>query len=127
MQLRDNHPTLAGLVEDFFEDGINSNFAGMRSDFHEETTKEHDRNEVRRTSTSPDLEWLPESEEWVGMKSLICVESRREVLGKQESLHRRYTISGGLGQRIPAQSNWRINGTFRCDRPGQYRPPHRFG
>lgn len=93
LQLRDNHPTLAGLVEDFFEDGINSNFAGMRSDFHEETTKEHDRNEVRRTWTSPDLEWLPESEEWLGMKSLICVEARREVLGKQESLHRRYYIS----------------------------------
>ncbi len=71
LQLKDNHPTLAGLVVDFFEDGVNSYFAGMRSDFHEEVTQEHDRDEVRRTWTSRDLEWLPESEEWVGMTSLI--------------------------------------------------------
>jgi predicted transposase YbfD/YdcC len=104
--LTDKHPTRAGPIEDFFEDGTNSYFAGMRPHFHEESTQEHDRSQVRRTRTSSDLECLPEFEEWVGMKSLIRVEARRQVLGKQGSLYRRYTISSPSS--APARQATRI-------------------
>lgn len=92
LQLKQNHPTLHELVEGFFHDGVITDFEGIEADYFEEVTNAHDRDEVRRVWTSPDLEWLPEAEEWVSLRSLVCVESHRRQLGKDETVNRRYYL-----------------------------------
>ena len=48
---------------------------------------------MRKVWTSSELDWLPESEDWAGMKSLACVEAHRTALGKDTSVHRRTFLS----------------------------------
>ena len=93
LALKDNHPTLHNEVRGFFEDGVQSGFVGIPHDHHEDSTSAHDRDEVRSVWTTSDLEWLPEAEEWDDLKSIVCVEARRTVLGKAPTVHRRYFVS----------------------------------
>lgn len=93
LALKDNHPNLHHEVQGFFEDGILLDFQGIEHDFHKETTKAHDRDEVRMAWTTSELDWLPESEDWTNMRSLACIESHRTVLGRATTVHRRYFIS----------------------------------
>ena len=93
LALKDNHPTLHQEVQGFFEDGVLTDFDGIQHDFHEESTQAHDRDEVRKVWTSSELDRLPESEDWAGMKSLACVEAHRAALGKDTSVHRRTFLS----------------------------------
>lgn len=93
LALKDNHPILHHEVRGFFEDGIQSGFAGIPHDQHEDSTSAHNRDEVRRVWTTSDLEWLPEAEEWDDLKSIVCVEAHRTVLGKVPTVHRRYFVS----------------------------------
>ena len=93
LALKDNHPILHREVRGFFEDGILTAFDGIQHDVHVEETRGHDRDEVRRVWTSSELDWLPEAEDWSALRSLICVEARRTVLGKPTTTNRRLYIS----------------------------------
>ena len=93
LRLKRNHPTLHELVDCFYREGIASNFRGIKVDYHVEETKAHDRDEVRETWVTTDLEGLPKTDEWIGLKSVICVRSRRQQLGKPETVSYRYYLS----------------------------------
>jgi predicted transposase YbfD/YdcC len=93
LQLKENHPTLFGLVDGYFADGIATAFAGLDVDFYEQVDRGHNRDEHRRTWVTADLDWLPESGDWVGMKSLVCVESTRTPVDKPTSVNLRYYLS----------------------------------
>jgi predicted transposase YbfD/YdcC len=93
LALKSNHPILHREVRGFFDDGITTDFDGIQHDAHDEETKAHDRDEVRRVWTSSELDWLPETEGWTNLRSLICVEAQRTVLGKATTTNRRLYIS----------------------------------
>lgn len=92
LMLKANHPRLLKEVEGFFHDGAITQWVGIEHDFHEQVDRGHDRVEIRRVWTTPDLVWLPEADDWSGMKSLVCVESERTVTGKPTSVSRRYYL-----------------------------------
>jgi predicted transposase YbfD/YdcC len=43
--------------------------------------------------SNDDVEWLVQKEAWAGLKSIVMVESTREVIGQRASVERRYFIS----------------------------------
>ena len=93
LALKDNHPNLHQEVRGFFDDGILTGFDGIQHDAHVEETHAHDRDEVRRVWTSSELDWLPEAEDWTELRSLVCVEAQRTILGKPTTTNRRLYIS----------------------------------
>ena len=93
LALKNNHPILHQEVRGFFDDGILTGFDGIQHDAHVEETHAHDRDEVRRVWTSSELDWLPEAEEWTALRSLVCVEAQRTILGKPTTTNRRLYIS----------------------------------
>jgi predicted transposase YbfD/YdcC len=93
LALKDNHPILHREVRGFFDDGVLTDFDGIQHDKHVEETRAHDRDEVRRVWTTSELDWLPEAEDWTGLRSLVCVESQRTILGKPTTTNRRLYIS----------------------------------
>jgi predicted transposase YbfD/YdcC len=105
LALKDNHPTLHREVQGFFEDGILTNFDGIEHDVHVEKDAAHDRDEVRRVWTSSDLGWLPEAADWSGLKSLVCVEAERTILGKPTTTNRRFYLSSIAGLKAQAAAS----------------------
>ena len=63
---------------------------GCPLDSFEEDDRGHDRDERRQTWVTTDFSWLPESRDWVGMKSIVCVEAYRKPLDKPAWTHRRF-------------------------------------
>lgn len=59
-----------------------------------------------------DIEWLEQKADWVGLKSIIMVESRREVMGTAPTVERRYFISSlaaNARQAIKAvRGHWKV-------------------
>ena len=54
---------------------------------------DHGRIETRRITVFADIEWLRERHDWPGLRSLIMVESTREIGGKIENETRFYIAS----------------------------------
>ena len=52
-----------------------------------------DRDDRRQTCVTTDLSWLPESRDWAGMKSIVCVQAYRKRVDKPASTHRRFYLS----------------------------------
>lgn len=93
LALKANHQFLYEDTKLFFEDAIGDGF-DMPYDFYEQADWGHGRTENRRYwSVEVDqLDFLRGKEEWKGLKSVVCVESRRCVKDTQ-SIEMRYFIS----------------------------------
>ena len=96
--VKNNQPTLAQAVEAAFPD-LGRNLAGGQRQQDIDITKDHGRLETRRCVVSQDLSALSPAlrAAWPGIRSLIMVESRREILSGerkgQVSTDWRYYIS----------------------------------
>jgi predicted transposase YbfD/YdcC len=93
LSLKGNQGTLHADVRDYFQWAEKINFKGVPYSFTESLEKDHGRIEQRRCWTTEDVEWLVQKEAWAGLKSIVMVESRREVIGQAQSTERRYFIS----------------------------------
>jgi predicted transposase YbfD/YdcC len=92
LALKNNHPTLYAEVVAFFDEALAHPSA--EHPVFEATTVDggHGRIETRRVRSSPSVGWLTASEAWAGLRSLVCVESTRQV-GEATSVERRYYLS----------------------------------
>jgi predicted transposase YbfD/YdcC len=102
LQVKENQPTLYGKVKNLLDEMILEDFKGIEHDYDSEVTGDHGRIETRRVWVVWNVEDLgPIAKDWPGLKSLVVVESTREVNG-QKSVERHYYISS-LGQRVRAR------------------------
>lgn len=90
--LKENQPELSRGTRELF------NLAPAELDLEEasyqETTKDHGRIETRVCrQLEVNKQWLPESERWPGLKSVIEIKATREVIGGETTEERRYYIS----------------------------------
>ncbi|PCI93027.1 ISAs1 family transposase [Candidatus Aerophobetes bacterium] len=83
--LKGNHKNLLEEVQTFF-DGCPD------CDRSQTIEKGHGRIEVRRCFVSEDISWLHQKEMWLGLKSLVMIESKRELKG-ENTQERRYYLS----------------------------------
>lgn len=93
LSLKGNQGTLHKDVADYFQWAERSKFKGIDHRFTETIEKDHGRIEERRCWVTEDVEWLLQKEAWVGLKSIVMVESTREVIGEAATTERRYFIS----------------------------------
>ncbi len=91
--LKGNQGNLHKAVKDYFVWAQRINFSELEFDTCETVEKGHGRIETRRCFVTEDVEWLAEKADWVGLKSIVLVEAKREVSGTESSRERRYFIS----------------------------------
>jgi len=102
LQVKENQPTLHEKAKNLLDEMILEKFAGIEHDYYVEVNGDHGRIETRRVWVVWNVKDLgPIAKEWPGLKSLVVVESTREMPG-HTSVERRYYISS-LGRRVRAK------------------------
>jgi len=99
LALKSNHPTLYEDVRTFFDEAQARSFGGIAHDYVQETDGGHGRIEVRHCWCTSDVAWLADQTKWKGLRTIVCLSSRR-IVGETESQQRRYYISS-----LPAQAS----------------------
>lgn len=93
LMVKNNQPRLAAAVEGFFETAEREGWAGVEYTQAEWIEKDHGRIETRRCWVTEDLRWLERPSDWPGIKSLVRVESLREINGVKSKEQRYYLSS----------------------------------
>jgi predicted transposase YbfD/YdcC len=89
LALKGNHSRLHSEVTDFFVDNLNNSDAKIVTS--EDTDCGHGRIEHRKCLVSEQIEWLGELR-FIGMKSIVCIESTR-IIKDKISKEKRFYIS----------------------------------
>jgi predicted transposase YbfD/YdcC len=92
LAVKENQPALHEMVSQTFDELSGPGIPGVAYDFYEDVDAGHGRVETRRIWTTGWTDWWKGRADWVGLNSLVCVESLREMNG-QTSSERRYFIS----------------------------------
>lgn len=91
--LKGNQGTLHKDVALFFDERQDG-FAGHQVTVHASSEKGHGRLETRRVVATEDIAWLQQDHRWPGLRSIVKVESRRELLVEDKvETETRYYIS----------------------------------
>ena len=93
LALKGNQGTLRCDVETFFAEQKERGFADAAMSRHETLEKSHGRIETRTYSAIDATGWLTERHTWAGLKSIVMVESTREIVGGKTEHETRFYIS----------------------------------
>ena len=93
LALKGNQGTLSADVELFYDEQKTCKFKDVVVSRHETLEKNGGRIETRRFTSIDDIDWLKERHDWVGLKSIVMVESVREFTGGKTESETRYYIS----------------------------------
>ena len=92
LMVKNNQPSLAAAIEGFFEQAEHCGYQGIAHSRAEWVEKDHGRIETRRCGVSTDLDRLAGRQDWPALKTVVRVESVRDLNGVV-STERRYYIS----------------------------------
>ena len=92
LSVKDNQPTLADSIRDFF-DAFQAAPEKTPHQFDEVVEKDHGRIEVRRCYAFDQLECLSAPERWPDLRSFAVIASERTIKGKTTLEHRFYISS----------------------------------
>ena len=93
LALKGNQGTLKDDVKLFVEEQKGVDFKDTKVSFDKTIDGDHGRIETREITVVHDVGWLQERHDWPGLKSVVVVESTREVGGKIEREMRLYITS----------------------------------
>jgi predicted transposase YbfD/YdcC len=93
LALKGNQGTLSADVELFFNEQKERDFKDTKVSRHETLEKSHGRIETRKFTSIDDIDWLKERHDWAGLKSIVMVESIREIIGGKTETETRFYIS----------------------------------
>jgi len=93
LALKGNQGTLREDVEVFAAEQKENGFADTNVSRHQTTDGDHGRIETRTYTVFHDVAWLQERHHWPGLKSVVMVESSREIGDKIERETRFYITS----------------------------------
>ncbi len=93
LALEGNQGTLNEDVRLYAEEQKACNLEDATVTRHETVDGDHGRIETRRVTVFTDVKWLQERHDWPGLRSLIMVDSTREIDGKIETETRYYIAS----------------------------------
>jgi len=93
LALKGNQGTLQQDVELFFTEQKERKFADTTISRHRTLEKSHGRIETRTYTAIGDIAWLQERHDWTGLKSIVMVESVREIIGGKTESETRFYIS----------------------------------
>ena len=115
LALKGNQGTLHDDVEVFAAEQKANHFKDTKVSRHETVDGDHGRIETRTYTAIHDVAWLQERHDWPGLKSVVMVESKREIGDKVEGETRFYITSlvllaNQLGPVI--RSHWAIENSL---------------
>lgn len=93
ISLKGNQGTLHREVKDYLDWAARRGFSEIEFDYAQTLEKGHGRIETRRCWVTEEIGWLEQKAEWANLKSVIMVESEREIIGGAKTSERRYFIS----------------------------------
>jgi predicted transposase YbfD/YdcC len=93
LALKGNQGTLKDDVKLFVDEQKGVDFKDTKVSFDKTIDGDHGRIETRETTVIHDVKWLQERHDWPGLKSVVVVESTREVDGKIDRETRLYITS----------------------------------
>ena len=96
LALKGNQGTLRDDVEVFANEQKAAGFANTPVSQDTTVDGDHGRIETRTVTVFHDIGWLQDSHRWPGLKSVVMVESKREIDGKVETETRFYITSLAL-------------------------------
>jgi len=115
LALKGNQGKLLEDVEVFAQTHKAQDFADTKGTQHRDVEGDHGRIETRTTTVFHDVAWLQKRHDWPGLKSLVMVESVREI-GERIERETRYYVSS---LRVPAQqmgalvrSHWAVENSL---------------
>jgi predicted transposase YbfD/YdcC len=109
LAVKDNQPTLRAAVEAAFDRACEADFAGVRSDGHEQVDDGHGRHEERYVTVVYDPPGLPP--DWPEVAAVVLVNREREVGGERTCTSHYYLTSyAGTGAEIAGfvRGHWGI-------------------
>jgi len=93
LALKGNQGSLQDDVELFVAEQKAKDFADTKFSRSKTTDGDHGRIETRVTTVLHDVEWLQKRHGWPGLKSVVLIDSSREINGKTERETRLYITS----------------------------------
>lgn len=93
LAVKDNHPTLAEAMRDFFMQFQAAPAARTPHSFHQQLEKDHGRIEHRRCYAFDQLECLHNPAQWPDLSAFVVIDSGRTVRGKTTREQRYYLTS----------------------------------
>lgn len=113
--LKGNQGRLHEAVEDYFQMASRSGFKNIPHDYYEDVDQGHGRLEVRRHWILDDLEILPNTAQWKGLRSIGMVQ-RKCTIAEETTVETRYFITSiQAGAKMFAhavRSHWGIENTL---------------
>ena len=93
LALKGNQGTLSEDVEVFFTEQKACKFKDTVVSRHQTLAKDHGRIETRTYTSIGAIDWLKERHDWAGLRSIVMVESMREIVGGKTEQETRFYIS----------------------------------
>lgn len=93
LALKGNHENLHKDIVDYFAWAERRKWQDIEVSTAHSLEKGHGRIEERRVAATEDIDWIVEKEQWSGLRSIVMVESKREIIGGRGSTERRFFIS----------------------------------
>ncbi len=93
LALKGNQGNLHRAVADYFDWAERQNWHALTVSTGHSLEKGHGRIEQRRVLVTQDIDWIVEKQQWRGLRSIVMVESEREIIGGGKSTERRFFIS----------------------------------
>ena len=112
LALKGNQGTLRDDVALFFTAHKESPFKDIAVSRHQTLEKSHGRIETRSITALDQIDWLKKRHDWAGLKSIVMVESVREIIGGKTEHETRYYISSlaanAVQQGDAIRSHWGV-------------------
>jgi predicted transposase YbfD/YdcC len=127
LALKGNQGTLRDDVEAFFVEQNAIGYRDCKPSHHTTLKKSHGRIETRIVTAIGDIDWLTARHPWPGLKSIVMVESVREIIGGKTEREFRFYITSlsanaeHLGEAVRAHwgiengLHWVMDMVFRDD------------
>lgn len=112
LALKGNQGTLREDVELFFTEQKERKFKDVAISRHRTLEKSHGRIETRTYTAIEHIAWLEERHDWAGLRSIVMVESKREIVGGKTETETRFYISSlaadAAAQGEAIRSHWGV-------------------
>jgi predicted transposase YbfD/YdcC len=92
LSVKENQPHLLEDIQQCFEKGLDTDFAGMEHSYHEESYRGHGREEKHSVHTILNPEGIRDQSLWQDLKAITIVFSERQEPGKGKTEELRYYI-----------------------------------
>jgi predicted transposase YbfD/YdcC len=104
LSVKDNQPHLLEDIQQCFEKGLDTDFAGLEHSHHEECYRGHGRTEKHSVHTILNPTGIRDRALWQDLKAITFVFSERQELGKEKTEEVRYYI-GSRAAKAKAYAN----------------------